>query len=279
MLSTSYLFTPAPRLASLSNAKLLETREIVVDLEDAVHIGAKAAAREAISSFDFSALTQEGFNCGLRINSIANIEGTRDLDFIDSLAKRGDFPFTYIIIPKIRSHFDQLIYKNHFDNIPGKPGIIPLIETVEAIDDIQAIAALSSGLLFGQADLVSEMYAPNASFIAYARARLCIAASKCGILAIDTNSFEIDDMSLVERECQEAKLQGFGAKAAIHPVQVTVINKMFDIADDEIIRYRNIVATYYGSSKGFSIEDGRVVAPPFIAKAKRMLEYYESMGR
>lgn len=272
----SYLYTPALRMDSLiANRDNLQADTVVVDLEDSIHVNAKAAARAKAAELDVSPLTERGVRVGIRINTIASHDGLKDLEVLLQLGARGGRPFEFVLLPKVGHANEVKVYKTLFAKLAKPPEVYPFIETVEAVENADGIAAVSDGLAFGQADLVAELYSPNESYIHYARARMCAVAAKYKLQAIDTNSFEIEDMKQFESECVAAKEYGFTAKAAIHPRQVPAINATFSISAATISRYRTLIDTYERSEVGFAIMDGQVIAPPFVAKARRMLALYE----
>jgi citrate lyase beta subunit len=275
-MNVSYLYTPALRMDSLvAHRQGIEASVIVVDLEDSIHFNAKAEAREKIGVFDFSPLTQLGIRLGLRVNTICSFDGLRDLEMLRALCERGDCPFEYVFLPKVNHQNELKVYKSLLNSLKQPPKLYTFIETIEAVENADGIAAASDALCFGQADLVAEMYSPNAAYLDFARARLCVAAAKHHIQAIDTNSFEISDLAYFERECLAAKEYGFTGKAAIHPNQVEAINRIFSVSKETVDCYQGIIDTYLNSETGFALKDGKVIAPPFVAKARMMLKFFE----
>jgi len=275
-MNVSYLYTPALRLDSLvAHRQGIEANVIVVDLEDSVHFHSKGDAREKVATFDFAPLLDLGLKIGVRINGIFSFDGFRDLEMIRDLGQRGKSPFTYIFLPKVNHGSELKIYRSLVKDIKPLPRLYTFIETVAAVENADGIAAASDALCFGQADLTAEMYTPNSAYLDYARARLCVAAAKHQIQAIDTNSFEIKDLAFFEKECVAARDWGFTGKAAIHPRQVTLINRIFGIPNETIDCYREIIDTYRNSESGFFLRDGKVIAPPFVAKAEMMLNFID----
>ena len=96
-------------------------------------------------------------------------------------------------------------------------------------------------------------------------------------MAIDTNSFEIENIETLKNECVSAKQYGFTAKAAIHPNQVDTINEVFSTLPHEIQKYQSLIEAYNSSDTGFIMVDGQVIAPPFIAKAKKMIAFFNKI--
>ena len=269
-----YLFTPALRMDSIVKHRAFGCERVVVDLEDSVHPTQKQAARQNLSDFDLSRITDLGISIGIRINSLSSMEGIRDIDLLQGLFARGGFPVDLINVPKVRSADDLQVYKDLIEGFSTRIKVMPLIETIEAVDNIDGIARISDALLFGQADLTAPMYFPNQHFVDYARARLCIAAAKYKIPAVDTNSFEIRDMAVLDSECRSALENGFIAKAVIHPQQVETIRDVFAVTKEKIEAFSNIVNAYDQRKNGFSIDTEQVIAPPFVARARSMLDLY-----
>jgi len=55
---------------------------------------------------------------------------------------------------------------------------------------------------------------------------------------------------------------------------VAVINKVFDMHPETLRGYRATVTDYAEQDSGFRIVGDRVVAPPFVAKARLMLDVH-----
>lgn len=266
----SYLFTPALKLDSLLKGHGAQSDVVVLDLEDSIHSSSKTAARTRIQRADIISLRGQHAEIGIRINSLSTSFGLQDAALIFELQKSEKSRIDSIFIPKIYTSGEVTLYRNLFSSLAAPVKLIPIIETTDAIDNIDEISSLSDALILGQADLSAEMYAVNMNFISYARARVCIAAARKCIPAIDTNSFELKDMERFAVECLAAKREGFTGKAAIHPCQISAINNVFHIPREELDRYASSIEKYNNSQNGFSIVDGQIIAPPFIIKAEKL---------
>ena len=77
-------------------------------------------------------------------------------------------------------------------------------------------------------------------------------------------------------ECEAAKRCGFTGKAAIHPKQVDVIVETFSADPAELDSYRRTIKDYESDAGGFAVTKDRVLAPPFVAKARRMLALFDT---
>jgi citrate lyase subunit beta/citryl-CoA lyase/(S)-citramalyl-CoA lyase len=249
---------------------------VVVDIEDSTHVSAKSEAREKLLQFDFQPIVDAGLKLGIRVNRLSSFDGIDDLKLLEQLYGSGNFALDHVFIPKVSHQNEVKIYRSLFDSLPFQPKIYTFIETVEAVENAEQIAQVSDALCFGEADLVAGMYSPNETYINYARAKMCIAAAQENIPAIDSNSFEITDMEIFHEQCLASKSYGFTGKSAIHPKHVNYISKVFSVSEETILKYQSSIDAYYGSTTGFVIDNGEVIAPPFIAKAEKMLKFYRS---
>lgn len=273
----SYLFTPALKIDALRNGANHAGSLVVIDLEDAVHANAKQRARDALARCDLQALGMDREAIGIRINSLSSLDGLRDIELLRRLGS-DRWPIAYVFLPKLNNVQELQLYRTLLSAVLKDARLVSIIETVDAVENVDAIAAASDALILGQADLVAEMYSANGAYLAYARARLCIAAARYGIMAIDTNSFELNDMAILRQECLAAKQDGFVGKAIIHPRQAAVVKDVFTVSAREVDQYRDAIACYDSAPEGFAIVDGKVIAPPFIAKARKMLAFFERNG-
>jgi citrate lyase beta subunit len=270
-----YFYTPALRIDSLARSRSRTGVMQVLDLEDSIPARSKAAARACLAAADFSGTGLPAVM--LRLNSIETPDGLADLRMLLDLGGQiGGVPVQAVLAPKIAAGRDVAIYRSLLSSLPDPPEICSFIETVDAVENAFDIAAGSDGLCFGQADLVSEMYSPDESFLAYARARLCVAAAKYRLPAIDTNSFELWDAEVIRAQGQAAKRCGFTGKAAIHPKQIDVIVETFSVDQAELDGYLQTIKDYESDANGFAVTKDRVLAPPFVARARRMLALFDT---
>ncbi|HEU5270242.1 MAG TPA: aldolase/citrate lyase family protein [Jatrophihabitans sp.] len=268
-------YTPALRVDAVLRSLPLRpgAGALVLDLEDSIPKPAKSEARARLSEVDLTGTGLPGVS--LRINSIATPDGLSDIQTILALAGRiGGLPIETVLVPKVNTGSDVGIYRSLLSGLAEPPQLCSFIETVDAVENAFEIAAASDGLCFGQADLVAELYSPDESYLAHARARLCVAAAKYNLPAIDTNSFELWDMAVVRAQSEASRACGFTGKAAIHPRQVDVITDTFEVSAEELDGYRRTIADYEGDARGFNVTKDRVLAPPFVLKARRMLRLY-----
>ncbi|MDQ0993875.1 CoA ester lyase [Streptomyces sp. V3I7] len=271
-------YVPASRAANLLKNVPRHSIALVLDLEDSVPKHNKPAARDQLRSVDLSGTGLSGVS--MRVNTIETPDGLLDLQLLLELGGEvGGLPVRTVLVPKVAAGRDVAIYRSLLSKLANPPEICSFIETVDAVENAFDIAAASDGLCFGQADLVAEMWAPDEPYLARARSQLCVAASRYGLPAIDTNSFELWDMDVVREQCEAARRCGFTGKAAIHPKQVDAIVDTFSVTPQELDDYRQTIKDYEANEAGFAVSKDRVLAPPFVLKARRMLALHEGIAR
>lgn len=270
-------YVPASRVDKLLKNVPRDSVAMVLDLEDSVPKQAKPAARERLGTVDLTGTGHEGV--WLRVNSIETPDGLLDLHTLIALGGEiGGLPVETVLAPKIRGARDVAIYRSLLSVLPNPPEICSFIETVDAVENAFEIAAVSDALCFGQADLVAELWAPDENYLAHARARMCVAASRHGLPSIDTNSFELWDMDVVLAQSEAAKRCGYTGKAAIHPKQVDSIIATFGVAPAELDAHRRTIKDFEADEAGFSVSKDRVLAPPFVLKAQRMIALHDGIA-
>lgn len=271
-------YVPASRAERLLKNVPRTAVALVLDLEDSVPRAAKPAAREALARLDLSGTGLDGVT--VRLNSIETPDGLLDVQTLLALGGEiGGLPVDTVLVPKVAGGRDVAIYRSLLSGLADPPQICSFIENIDAVEKAFDIAAASDGLCFGQADLVAEMWAPDESYLAYARARMCVAASRYGLPAIDTNSFELWDVDVVREQCEAARRCGFTGKAAIHPMHVEPIVATFRVEPRALDEHRQTIKDYEADEKGFAVSKDRVLAPPFVVKARRTLALHEGASR
>ena len=278
-MNLSYFIIPAAELEALNLYVNLYHTFIILDLNESLHPRNRQRARRELADFDFAQLNGQ-LQLGVRINPISSIDGIRDIELLYNLFGRGGFPISHIVIPEIKSCDELAIYDCILQSMPTQPKMIPVIETDEAIENVERISASSDALLCGHLDLVAGVFSANQRYIDFARTSLCIAAAKHSIVAIDCNSFELEDQQILETECVIAKSQGFTAKAVIHMTQVPIVNSIFQVPEEEIARCRVMINKYDEAEGGVVVKQGHLVVSPSIAtKARRILDFYDRHTR
>lgn len=265
----SWLFTPATRPDRFDRAARSGADVLIVDLEDAVPPADKAAARDAALTA-LAAAPAAPILRALRINAPVTPEGLEDLLALMRLPQGGGPDF--VIVPKVDSP-ETIRWIDTLLSGAGRP--LPLVALIEsapgiaAVEDIARASPRLAALFFGAADLSADLGCATAwEPLLSARSRLINAAALAGIEAVDSPFFDLTDSAGLQREAASALSLGFGAKAAIHPGQISTITATFTPTEAEILQARRILAE---SAKGVAVVDGRMIDEAMARKARRIL--------
>ncbi|MGB4537790.1 MAG: CoA ester lyase, partial [Bacilli bacterium] len=155
-------------------------------------------------------------------------------------------------------------------------GIIPLIESARAVLAADSLASLSGvvGLMLGAEDFTADMEierSKSGEEISYPRARIAIAARANRVIAVDTPFTDVNDEDGLASDAARARALGMSAKAAIHPRQVEIINRVFSPRPAQI-EWATRVLEKSKAEKGVFSLDGKMVDQPVIERAKTIIE-------
>lgn len=284
MIGRSLLFVPGDSDRKLARSESFGADMLVLDLEDSVARDQKAAARVRVREF-LEARTTRAARLWVRINSIEDPAALADL--VEVLRGRPDG----IVLPKVRTPEDVILLGHYLDVLEthheisrGATRILPVAtETPSAVFGLGGYAACGPrlyGLTWGAEDLSATVGATanrdqtGAWTSPYRLARsLCLfGASAAGVPAIDTIYADMRDPAGLRAECNEARRDGFVAKAAIHPDQVHVINECFTPSEAEVAHARRVVELFTASPGCAALAlDGRMVDMPHLRQAEATL--------
>jgi citrate lyase subunit beta / citryl-CoA lyase len=275
----SVLFTPGNSSRHLKKSFGLGADVVVLDLEDAVAVGEKIAAR---------AVVVEALSMPRECAAYVRVNSPRtDWCFGDLLSVVGP-EIEGIVLPKVESaaqlhaldwFLTQLERERELRH--GAVDLLPLIETATGIQQLEAICRASfrvRRLAFGGVDYSLDLnlrVGADETQLAYARARLTHCSREAGLEPpIDTVSTEVRDPEAFRPSAQHARRLGFQGKLCIHPTQVQAANEVFRPTDAEVRRAQSIVDAFSAAEQSgrAAIEvDGMFVDYPVVEQARRIL--------
>ncbi|MDV6212751.1 CoA ester lyase [Rhodococcus erythropolis] len=279
------LFVPADRPDRVQKAGERGARAIIIDLEDAVAPGSKAAARGEIAQI-LSEHSYEGVYL-VRVNSVddpATFE--EDLDALRPVMSA----IAALILPKITAA-DQVRYvETQLADVDDPPALIPTIETARGVReawDIAAAGPLVHTLLFGPVDLSADLgvaVTADGSEMLTARSTVVLACAAAGIdRPIDGPWPNLDDTTGLRISTQHARHLGFGGKIAIHPGQLATLADEFAPTTAELAWATEVVSVYRESVDAgvgaIRLSDGTFIDPPVAARASSILDAAQRSGR
>jgi citrate lyase beta subunit len=258
---SSLLFVSAATPARIVKALDSDADTVCVDLEDSVAAEAKASARvDALGSLGTSP------RLSLRINPLGTTEGLRDLLALADHAARPSL----LLLPKVESPVEVRIVASV---LPGV-ALIPLIETPAGLRETARIAAEPSvaAMMFGGGDMSAELGVELAwEPLLAARGAFLLGCAEAGKPAIDVPFLNLSDADALADETRRAKAIGFQAKAAIHPSQIDVINRVLRATDAEVAEAREAVAAFAAGGGGAIRFKGRMLEVPVMRRFQRIL--------
>jgi citrate lyase subunit beta / citryl-CoA lyase len=277
----SLLFAPGGSAKMMAKAVTGDADAVIFDLEDAVHPDKKEEARRLVSEV-LTAASRSGPQLYVRVNPLDSPWCRGDLDAVLPLRPHG------IMLPKLTGpqdldRLDVLISEREPRDAAGATRIIPVCtETAAATLSLAATSwrrPRLAGLLWGGEDLSADLGATanrdssgayTAPFV-LARSLCLLAARAAGVLPIDAVFTDFRDTDGLAREADAARRDGFGAKAAIHPSQVAIINKAFTYTQAERDWAQRVVSALEASGSGVVQIDGVMIDAPHLAQARRIL--------
>jgi citrate lyase subunit beta / citryl-CoA lyase len=280
----SLLFVPGDDERKIAKALDSTADALILDLEDAVSPQRKGAAREVCALALRSAKTSK--TLFVRINALDTPDAMHDLT-----AVVGAKPFG-IVLPKCRHAQDVRRLANELDTMEARTGVDPgsirilsiATETAASLFGLGTYAELANprlfGMMWGGEDLAADIGAvanrdASGRYTApfeLARALCLFGAAAASVLPIDAVYTNFRDTEGLRAEALEGLRSGFGAKAAIHPAQVDVINEAFTPSAADIESAKRVIAAFDSAgSSGVASIDGRMLDRPHLRSAQRVL--------
>lgn len=259
------LFVPATRPERIPKALSSAADVVIVDLEDAVAMGAKPAARKALARF--IAATPEA-RLYLRINSADSGEQAADL------ALCAEAPgIIGLMIPKAESASALAAVA-----AIGKP-LWPLIETPAGVLGLADLCRVDhvERLAFGALDYAAATgLAPQSAggrdMLDYARYQLLTHSCAAGLAPpLDSVFPDLHDEDGLKRSAERARDMGFGGMLCIHPAQTAAVRAAFRPSAHDIDWARRVIEGAQHHATGAFQVDGQMVDAPVLARARRIL--------
>ena len=287
-LNRTFLFAPGNHPRRVEKALGLEADAVILDLEDAVAVSDKPAARKSVAEALRRPRRGRGY---LRVNAPSTPFCYRDL--VETLHDKVDGVF----LPKVESAadlhaVDWLMAALERDQgiAEGSIDLVPMVETAAGVARVDRIVQARnlrpySGpwrvkrVAFGAADfsfdagLAPSLEEPE---LASARDRVVLASRAAGMEApLDSPWFHLRDMDGFRRALERSRRGGFQGRLCVHPDQVPVANQAFTPSADEVARAERIDAAFreVEAKGGAAVEvDGQMVDYPVVYRARALLE-------
>jgi citrate lyase subunit beta/citryl-CoA lyase len=276
----SLLFVPGSSARMMAKAAGSGADVVIHDLEDAVHPDSKEAARPLVVEALRNASPAPALRY-VRVNALDTGWCEGDLEAVLPAEPDG------IVLPKVMGPEDlgQLAGSIERWETSARAGSTKIIAVcTETPEATLSLAARSwkhprlTGLLWGGEDLAAAIGATanrdeNGHYAApfvLARSLCLMAAHAAGVAAIDAVFTDFRDGEALAREAEQARRDGFMAKAAIHPAQVGIINTCFTPTEAERRWADQVISAFEASGSGIAQLDGVMLDAPHLARARRI---------
>ena len=275
----SFLFVPATSGPKVGKAYASAADAIIIELEDAVAVGEKPAARAALAGLVPPAPPRPTW---IRVNAT----GT-DFCFADLQAacRAG---VTGILLPKVESGeqvrmVDWLMSQFERDAaLPARgialAGIVETARGLQAVGEIAGASPRLRRLMFGAVDLAADLaidLGDDAGATTHARFAIACASRAAGLDApIDTAYADFSNVEGLRTTTLRARALGYTGKACIHPAQIAVVNEVFTPSATELAWAARVVETFAAAERqGLAAValDGQMLDYPVVEKARRLL--------
>lgn len=258
----SYLFVPGDRPERFDKALAAGAGSVIVDLEDAVPLEGKQAARAALQAWLASAQAP----VAVRINAADTPWFQQDL------AVCASPNVCAVMLAKADRPEDLAVC----GQAAPQARLLPLIENASGFDALRALAAVPGveRFVFGSIDFQLDLgIAGEDQALLFFRSQLVL-ASRLGRLAapVDGVTTDIHDAAKVQEAAARARSLGFGAKLCIHPAQVAAVNAAFRPTDREIDWARRVLEAAARSGGAAATVDGKMIDRPLMLRAQAILD-------
>ncbi len=285
-LRRSMLFLPGSNAAMLSTAFIYRPDSIMFDLEDAVSLREKDAARLLV----FHALRNpiyEDIETVVRINPLNTPFGLADLE----AAVRGGA--NVIRLPKTDRAADVHELETEVERIERASGraagsvrLMAAIESASGVVNALDIARASKrliGLALAGFDYVMDMQTErgDGSELFYARCAVLHAARAAGIDAFDVVYPDINDDAGFVKEVELIKRLGFNGKSLINPRQIDLLHNAYAPTEEGVDYARRVIVaaeTAERNGLGVIALNGKMIDAPIVNHARRTLQLAQASG-
>ena len=275
------LYIPGNNPAMIQQGGIYGADSILLDLEDAVALNQKDAARTLVRNM-IKVIDFYDTEVCVRVNHLSTPFGLADLEEIVPLQPSA------IRYPKTESPEEVAELLRIIERIEdrhclphNKLTLHAMIETAMGVQNVFNIASMFSrvdAITIGGQDLTADMniiYTPDGVGIDFARKRIVMAAKASHIDVIDTIFPDVNDEEGLRRETEYAKKIGFTGKAVINPRQIGIIHDVFTPTEEEIRKAYRIVKEFRANSAagiGVFAIDGKMVDAPVVSRAEYILK-------
>lgn len=286
-LRRSLLYVPGNMPSMLQNIPLFQCDAVQIDLEDAVPIAEKDAARILVRSF-LNMYKNRNKEILVRINGLDTKWALDDLKAVLPAVPDG-IRLPKADTPEVVEHLDTILteYEEELGLAVGHFKILPSIETALGVLNAPKTAQASGrliGLAFGAEDYTATMEinrTKTGEELFNARMNVLWGAKAAGIQAIDSIFADVNDMEALRKETELIKKLGFTGKCMINPRQTDIIHDVFAPKQEEVDYALEVIEAIKRAREmgtGVISLRGKMIDRPVVIRAARVLNTARAHG-
>jgi citrate lyase subunit beta / citryl-CoA lyase len=268
----SLLFVPGSRPDMIAKLFRWTADAAVIDLEDAVPVAGKEAARQAgvAAAAD---LDLPGTAVLVRVNPAGSPWFRDDLRAVAAAASGG--AVAGVVLPKCVSSAELVEARAE---IPGAL-IVAGLETAAGVAGCRGLLARDvDAAYFGAEDYIADLGGRRTAAgleVLHARSEVMLACRLAGIGAIDQAVVAIGDDEQYLADAEAGRAIGYTGKICVHPRQVELAHRVFTPSAVEVAHAREVLAV---AEAGVGTVDGQMVDDVHIRLAQHVLHRVRSQG-
>ncbi|MGA2079464.1 MAG: aldolase/citrate lyase family protein [Holophaga sp.] len=287
ILRRSLLYVPGNMPGMLQNIPVFEADGVMIDLEDAVPLQEKDAARMLTRNFlrFYRERDKEMF---VRINALSTPYGHDDLrEVLPALPDgirlpKADTPETVERLDTLLTEQEEALglEVGHFKIIPSIESALGVLNCVETARASRRLVALAFGAEDYTASLEIDRTRTGEELFS-ARTQVVWAAKAAGIQAIDTIFSDVNDTDALRAETTLARRLGFTGKSLVNPRQIEVVHEVFRPTQEEIEHALEVMEAIKRAREmgtGVISLKGRMVDAPVVTRAARTIRAGVAFG-
>lgn len=265
----TWLYVPADRPDRVEKARASAAHAVIVDLEDGVAPAAKEQARANLPPLLEHPREKPVY---VRVNALETGLAKDDLKVAGAIEGVAG-----IIVPKVECAADVAAV---LGLLPRRVPVHCLIESPAAVEAAFEIASADgvAGISLGEADLRSQTGALEAG-LDWARGRVINAAVAAGLGRPQQSVYpNVRDPEGLARSCRRGRELGHLGRAAIHPDQLPVIERVYLPTAEEAERARATIERLEQSLEAATLAGGEFVDAAMLGAARQIAAIAERYG-
>lgn len=279
-LRRTMMFVPGNNPAMVKDAGIYGADSIMFDLEDAVSMAEKDAARDLV----YEALQTQDYGDAELVVRVNGQDTPYYANDVRAMVKAG---IDVVRLPKTEDaemvkklDADITAAEKEFGREEGSTMLMAAIESAKGVINAYQIASASDrmmGIALSAEDYTTDMKThryPDGAELEFARNMVLHAARAAGVAAFDTVFTNMNDTEGFYRETEYIHQLGFDGKSLVNPRQIPMVNKVYEPTKKEIENAKNVEnAIKEAKLKGSGVisMNGQMVDRPVVLRAERVM--------